>query len=297
MNEKTLVIMAAGLGRRYGGLKQIAPLGPNGEILMDYALYDAALAGFTRAVFIAAPDMAGDFLARFAHAPSARGFELDVAVQRMDDLPAGLKVPEGRTRPWGTGHAAWAARGRVHTPFGLIGADDFFGRETLAVLSRALDAVTPENLAMVGFALGNTLSPEGRVSRGVCAVRDGLLTSVTERTDVFRTEHGVVYARGDAFYPLPEDAIVSMNVWGIHPAVFEYMTADFAAFLAGMPEPLTWEYYLPAAIDRYIAQGRGQVAVYDTPARWHGVTYAADRLSMAAALADLHAAGVYPPLG
>ena len=292
----TLVILAAGLGSRYGGLKQIDALGPHGESIIDYSIHDAHAAGFGRIIFVIKAEHETQFRQRFDHLAET-GLEIAYAHQRMDDLPVGHACPVGRVKPWGTGHAIYSARKLLDGPFGVITADDFYGRDTFVQLHRFL---TTESAAgkwgMVVHRLVNTLPPEGRVSRGVCQVENGMLASITERTDVRRTDNGIVHTEAGVDHPLADDALVSLVVWGMHPSCFAAMEADLTAFLDS-PEgdPLKREYYMPAFVDRQVAGGVSMRAL-ETTANWYGVTYQEDRPAVVTALADMHAAGLYPAL-
>jgi len=297
MISPTLVILAAGLGSRYGGLKQIAPLGPHGESIIDYSIFDAQAAGFGRIVFVIKAEHEAQFRERFDYL-TARGLEITYAHQRMDDLPGGHICPEGRVKPWGTGHAIYSARNLLDGPFGVITADDFYGRDTFVQLHRFLVRESAAGKwGMVVHRLINTLPPAGRVSRGVCRVEDGMLVSITERTDVRRTGDGIVYTEHGIDHPLPNDTLVSLVVWGMHPSCFAAMEADMAAFLAAPgDEPLKREYYMPAFVDRQVAGGKAIMRALETSGSWYGVTYQEDRPAVAEALARMHTAGLYPAL-
>ena len=295
MNGPTLVVLAAGMGSRFGGCKQIAPLGPNGEILLDYSVYDAVQAGFSRVVFVIKREMEDTFRALVA-GMRTQPAQVSYAFQELSDLPGSFPVPEGRVKPWGTGHAVWAARSQVHGPFGVVGSDDFFGRDTFVKLEGFTSKIADDGLCMVGFRLSNTLTAHGSVSRGVCDVRDGLLAGVTERERIYRAPGGqIVYEQDGTLTPLGERTPVSMNVWGFPADAFGRMESDLAAWLAQPGDPLKREYYLPAFVDR-LAQNGAKVTALETAAQWHGVTYQADADGVRAALRALHDAGEYPRL-
>ena len=298
MEKPTLLIMAAGMGSRYGGLKQIDPLGPHGEIIIDYSVYDAILAGFGKVVFVIKRELLDTFKEVIGDRITEK-IPVAYAFQELTDLPGGFSVPEGRERPWGTGHAIYAAREHIHGAFGIIGADDFFGRDTFMQLGAfCAGHCSADKLAMVGFRLQNTLTENGTVSRGVCQVENGFMTSVTERTKIFRAADGnTYYAEADGDHPVEENAPVSMNVWAFHSDLFPLMEQDLCAFLQeNTGDPLRREYFLPAFVDRLVQQGKATVQVLDTASRWYGVTHRADREKMAEYLSALHQEGVYPPL-
>ena len=298
MNKPTLLVLAAGMGSRYGGLKQIDPLGPNGEIIIDYSVHDAILAGFGKVVFVIKKELEETFREVIGSRFEGK-IEVAYAYQQMDDLPGGFAAPEGRVKPWGTGHAVYAARNHIKGAFGIIGSDDFFGRDTLMQLGKfCAEGCDSTHLAMVGFRLANTLSESGSVSRGVCETENGFLTSVTERLDIRRDCSGVISCLGgDRRLVLKDKNPVSMNVWAIHSDVFPIMEADFAAWLKeGSGDPLKREYYLPAFMDGLVKQGRASVAMLDTTSKWFGVTHKADKEQVQAALNKLHEDGTYPAL-
>lgn len=298
MDKPTLLVMAAGMGSRYGGLKQIDPLGPQGEIIMDYSVYDAMLAGFGKVVFVIKRDLLDTFREVIGDRISQK-IPVEYAFQELQDLPAGFSVPTGREKPWGTGHAVYAARSHIHGAFGIIGSDDFFGRDTLMQLGAFCGAhCDRSHLAMVGFRLQNTLTENGTVSRGVCEVQEGFMQSVTERTKLFRGADGRTYYTDEGGdHPVDQNAPVSMNVWAFHSDLFPLMEQDFSDFLAeSHPDPLKCEYFLPAFVDRLVQRGQASVQVLDTASRWFGVTHRADKAAMMAYLAELHQEGLYPPL-
>ena len=298
MNKPTLLVLAAGMGSRYGGLKQIDPLGPNGEIIIDYSVHDAILAGFGKVVFVIKKELEETFREVIGSHFEGK-IDVEYAYQQMDDLPGGFTAPEGRTKPWGTGHAVYAARNHITGPFGIIGSDDFFGRDTLMQLGKfCAESCDSTHLGMVGFRLANTLSESGSVSRGVCEGEKGFLTSVTERLDIRRDISGVISCvGGDRRLVLKDNAPVSLNVWALHSDVFSIMEEDFAAWLKeSSGDPLKREYYLPAFVDMLVKTGKASVAMRDTTSKWFGVTHQADKPQMQAALQKLHEDGTYPNL-
>ncbi len=298
MEKPALVIMAAGMGSRYGGLKQIDPLGPNGEMILDYSIHDALLAGFGKVVFVIKREMEELFHQKIGSRFSER-LEVAYAFQEMEDLPGGFLPPEGRQRPWGTGHAVYAARKAVSGPFSVINADDFLGRDSFLQLGDFFrKGCTGEALAMVGFPLCHTLSGSGGVSRGVCQAEKGFLRAIVERGDIRRDCSGVIsWAGPENRLPLPDKTPVSMNVWALHSDLFSWMEADLAQWLEeGAGDPMKREYFLPAFIDRMISAGKVSVALLETRSKWYGVTYQADREQMAQTLAAFYQEGRYPAL-
>ncbi len=291
--QPTLLVLAAGMGSRYGGLKQIDPVGPSGETVLDYAVFDALRAGFGRVVFVIRRDFEEIFRAQIG-AKYAGRVAVDYVFQSLDALPAGRTPPAGREKPWGTGHAVWCAREAVREPFAVINADDFYGVDSFAQLARFLtsDAAASRTgavqFAMVGFRLANTLSEHGAVARGICtAGAGGRLESLTERTGILAVDVGL----GRAF---SGDEIASMNCWGFTPALFAGLDRQFGAFLAERGGELKAEFYLPAAVSTMIAQGEATVRVLPTESAWFGVTYREDKPRVVAAIAELVRAGKYP---
>ena len=285
----TLLVLAAGLGSRYGGLKQIDPVGPNGETVLDYAVFDAVQCGFDRVVFVIREEFAAVFREKIGSKYSGR-VAVDYVFQALDALPAGFAAPSGRTKPWGTGHAVWCARAAIRENFAVINADDFYGRDSLQRLAAFLGAARNTRYAMVGFELAKTLSEHGAVSRGLCTVGpDGHLRQVVKQTGILHHEVGPQRKFAD-------DAIVSMNCWGFTPALFPALETQLRSFLAVVAaDPATpREFYLPAAVSTLIEQGRASVQVLPTNSTWFGITFREDRPRVQAALAALVAAGKYP---
>lgn len=287
-----LVVLAAGMGSRYGGLKQIDPVGPAGETVLDYAVFDARRAGFTRVVFV----IRRDFEALFREKVGARYaglIEVDYVFQSLDALPPGRTTPAGREKPWGTGHAVWCAREAIRENFAVINADDFYGRDSFAQLAaflRAPDArATPRpQFALVGFQLANTLSEHGAVSRGICASdAAGRLRSIVEQTNIVSAEVG-------AGRTYTGNEIVSMNCWGFTPALFPLLDAQWRTFLEARGDDPKAEFYLPAAVSTMIARGEADVRVLATDSAWFGVTYREDKPRVERAIADLVRSGAYP---
>ena len=297
----TLVILAAGMGSRYGGLKQLDPMTDGGSFIIDFSVYDAIRAGFDRVVFIIKEENLELFRETIGNR-IAKKIKVEYAFQKIDDLPSGFSVPDGRIKPWGTGHAVYCVRDIVKDNFAVINADDFYGHDTFLQLAKHLSAVNPEETpahhCMVGFRLGNTLTENGTVSRGHCRVSaDGMLEGVVERTKIKKTDTGAAYLADDGttWIDLSADSIVSMNCWGFTPAIFARLESGLSAFLANLDEnPQKAEYYLPAAVDEQRKDGVCDVKVYPTQSRWYGVTYAEDKASVKASIAEMIANGEYP---
>jgi hypothetical protein len=289
---KTLVVLAAGIGSRYGGLKQMDPVGPGGEFILDYSVYDALSAGFGRVVFVVRGDILEPFRAAIG-SRLARHVPVACACQELEDLPAGFAVPPGRTKPWGTGQAVLAAAAHVDGPFAAINADDFYGRPAYVALSRFLDdtADDPAAWAMVGFVLRNTLSEHGSVARGICrADADGWLQRIDETVGI-ETRDGAIREPGG---PLSGDEVVSMNFWGFKPGVFAELRRRFEQFLALRGNDPRAEFYLPMAVQDMVAAGTARVRVLRTDSTWIGVTNRADRDGVVQAIGRLVRNGEYP---
>lgn len=296
----TLVVLAAGIGSRYGGLKQMDPMGPAGEVILDYSVFDALRAGFRKVVFVIRRDIEEDFRRILGKRFEGRA-EVRYAFQGLDSLPAGYPVPEGRTKPWGTGHAALCAASEVDGPFAVINADDFYGAESFRVLGGFLSSppsrsVGRDSYAMVGFRLDRTLSEHGTVSRGVCSTdADGTLLSIEELTAIERTESGIRNRNADGtFRALNGSDFVSMNYWGFTPSAFGQMERLFNAFLAVNGKELKKEFYLPTAVGDLIRDGSAHVKVLPTSASWIGVTHREDKPIVVEAIRSLVKSGAYP---
>jgi UTP-glucose-1-phosphate uridylyltransferase len=287
--QPALLVLAAGLGSRYGGLKQIDSVGPSGETILDYSVFDALRAGFGRVVFVIRQDFEALFREKIGVKYAGR-LAVDYVFQSLDALPPGFAVPAGREKPWGTGHAAWCARDTLREPFAVINADDFYGADSLQQLARFLAKTKGSSAAMVGFQLANTLSENGAVSRGVCDVAsDGSLRGVTEQTGILASEVG-------AGRKLAGATIVSMNCWGFTPEIFPRLDERFSVFLANAlkENPAKAEFYLPGAVSELIARGEVGVRVLPTASSWFGVTYREDKPRVVEALAGLVRSGDYP---
>jgi hypothetical protein len=294
--KPTLLILAAGMGSRYGGLKQIDPMGPSGETILDYSVFDAVRGGFGRAVFVIRPDFEQDFRARVMSRFAAR-IDVDCVFQTLDMLPDGFALPEGRTKPWGTTHAILCARSAVTAPFAVINADDFYGRDSFAALGRRLAELPVDSAAycMVGFTLKNTLSEHGTVARGVCRTDDrGFLADIRELTQVRRTADGAEDNGPGGPTRLTGDEPVSMNMWGFTPHIFLQLDDCFHGFLARHGSEQKSECYIPTSVGELVTSGRATCEVLRTTSHWFGATYSADKAIVQASLAALVQAGEYP---
>jgi len=294
--KPTLAVMAAGIGSRYGGLKQIEPVGPSGEIVIDYSIYDAIRAGFGRVVFIIRRDIEAAFRA-ISDAHFAGRIACDYVFQELDRLPPGFAAPPGRVKPWGTGHALLMCREAVREPFAAINADDFYGRRSFAALAEYLRGVRPDSTdyALVGFTLRNTLSEHGSVARGVCAADErGRLTSIVERLKIEKAGDGARYEENGEWRPLTGDEPVSMNMWAFTPRLFESLEAGFRRFLPGALAQPKAEFLIPTHVGGEVAAGRATVRVLETPEQWLGVTYPEDKPAVAAGIRERIARGEYP---
>lgn len=295
--KPTLLVLAAGMGSRYGGLKQLDPLGPNGETIMDYSIFDAIRSGFGKVVFVIRKDFEQDFRDRIlskyeGHIP------VEVVFQSIDKLPEGYRCPDERVKPWGPAHAILMAKDVINEPFAVINADDFYGRNSYEVLAREL--MRPRDrkgdYAMVGFRVGNTMTENGSVSRGVCENRDGLLASVVERKSIaYGPDHEIQFTdengRTQTLDPLTP---VSMNMWGFTPDYFEFADREFRRFLDRSLTVPKSEQVIPDVADALIKSGEATIKVLDTDSRWFGVTYAEDRPGVVEKFAALHTTGEYP---
>lgn len=296
MNEPTLVVMAAGMGSRFGGLKQIMPVDDQGHPILDFSLYDAKRAGFERVVFITKRAIYEEFRAAVGRRMEQR-FQVDYVFQEPEILPSGYQVPAGRVKPWGTGHAVACCRGVVDGPFAVVNADDFYGAGAFRMIYDFLAGPHPASAhAMVGYRLRNTLTEHGAVARGICTVEHGLLTGVTERVRIEQRGNAAAYIEEGVEHPLSGDETVSMNFWGFSPDMLEELWERFPAFLDRRlsTDPLDCEYYLPAVANAVLQEGRGSVQVLHCGERWHGVTYRADLDTVRDAVRTLKAQGVYP---
>lgn len=296
MNKPTLVIMAAGMGSRFGGCKQITPVDSDGHLIIDYSIFDAVRAGFGSVVCVIKPEMEADFRAAIGDRISRR-VDLKYAYQTLDRLPAGYSIPEGRTKPWGTAHAVLCAKELVPGAFAAINADDFYGSGAFLEAANFLSSPHAENEhAMVAYRVENTLTENGSVSRGVCAVDNGLLTGIVERTQIVPCEGGAKFIEGESETFLPAGTPVSMNMWAFSHSMLDEMQARFPKWLDEnlAKNPMKCEYFLPLIPNLLIQEGKGKVHVRNTDERWYGVTYHADLEKVQAAIEAMRASGKYP---
>lgn len=300
MKEPILVVMAAGMGSRYGGLKQMDPVGSNGELIIDFSLYDAWKAGFQKVIFVIKREMENEFRAMIE--PKA-GKKMDVAFafQELTDVPDGFVIPDERVKPWGTGHAVLAARKETDAPFAVINADDFYGAQAFQSMYDFLKKAQDDEkyrYCMVGYLVENTLTENGHVARGICqADAQGLLQDIVERTKIQRNNGVIQYTENDKdWVDIPEGTLVSMNLWGFTPCMMEELAERFPSFLelSLKENPLKGEYFLPFVVDELIEEGKATVTVLKSTDKWQGVTYKEDKQSVVAALQLLKDQGVYP---
>ena len=301
MSDPVLVIMAAGMGSRYGGLKQIDPVGVCGEKIIDFSLFDARRAGFRKALFIIKEELLPDFQ-EAVFQKASRYMEIQWVFQKLTDVPEGATVPEGRVKPWGTGHAALtAARVLGDAPYAVINADDFYGREAFEkiynFLKNARDGAKLD-FAMVGYYLRNTVTENGYVSRGVCQIENGLLQSITERTHIEKRDQGIAFTEdnGATWTPLAQDAVVSMNLWGFTPGFTAALEKDFLRFFQeDVPKnPEKAEFFLPFVVNDLLARNKAQVTVLSSADKWYGVTYKEDKETVMEAICAMTERGEYP---
>ncbi len=295
--KPTLFILAAGMGSRYGGLKQLDGLGPNGETIMDYSVYDAVRAGFGKVVFVIRESFEEDF--RNIVLKKYEGIiPTEVVFQDIADIPEGFTVNPERSKPWGTNHAVLMGKGVINEPFAVINADDFYGKESFEVMAEFLCGVVGKKnqYSMLGYHVGNTLSDSGTVARGVCEVdAEGNLTNVVERTSIIRKDGKIVFTDEDGKdVELKENTPVSMNFWGFTPEYFYYSEAEFKNFLKEHGNELKSEFFIPLVVNNLMVSGQASCKVLDTTSSWFGVTYADDRPSVVAKIQKLIDAGVYP---
>lgn len=295
-HEPTLVIMAAGMGSRFGGLKQMEPVDKEGHSIIDFSMYDARRAGFRDLVFIIKREHDALFRERIGNRME-RFFNVEYVYQELTDIPAGCTVPDGRVKPWGTGQAIACCRNVLHGPFAVINSDDFYGRTAFSEIYEFLRTNDDEHCyAMVGYRVRNTVTEFGSVARGVCEVQNGMLMGITERTKIYqRGDHAAYTEDGEHFVDLPGDTIVSMNIWGFtQPTVSEFWTRLGAFFEKEVPlDPLKREFYLPSVVNQQLEEGTARVRVLPCEEVWYGVTYREDLASVKEAICALKAAGVY----
>lgn len=301
MEKPVLVVMAAGMGSRYGGMKQIDPVGPSGQVIIDYSLYDARRAGFETVIFVIKHEIEDAFKAAIGDRVS-KVMKVEYAFQQLEELPAGFAVPEGRAKPWGTCHAVLAAKHLIHGPFAVINADDYYGPEAFQVIYNYLSTHQDGEVydyCMVSYLLKNTVSENGSVARGVCEANpDGTLAAVTERTCIETYPGGIHFTEngGDTWQDLAPDTPVSMNLWGFGQSFLEEAEARFAGWLSeNLPKnPLKCEYFLPLVVSELLAEGKATVKLLHSTDKWYGVTYREDKPVVVNALAQKTADGLYP---
>jgi len=293
--KPTLLVLAAGMGSRYGGIKQMDSFGPNGETIIDYSIYDAIRAGFVKVVFIIRESFAEDFKNLFE--PKLKGkIQTEYVMQEMDSYTEGFQVPEERAKPWGTAHAVLCAKEVIHEPFAVINADDFYGRDAFDKAVKFLNEdVSEKEYCIIGYELAKTISENGTVSRGVCEVDyEGNLLNIVERTKIFPEEGKIYYIENSLKVPLPPDTVVSMNFWGFDPNVFDFIQKQFIKFLQDNSKNPKAEFFIPIIGDAFIHEGKGKIKVIPTSAQWFGVTYKEDAPTVKEDLHQLIAEGVYP---
>lgn len=301
MNRPVLVIMAAGMGSRYGGLKQIDPVDENGHIIMDFSIYDAKRAGFEKVIFIIKKENEDSFRETVGNRVS-RYMEVVYAYQEIEDIPAGYEVPEGRVKPWGTAHAVYSCKDLIDGPFAVINADDYYGREAFELIYDYLSTHQDDDkyrYTMVGYQLGNTVTDNGHVSRGICDMNEkGELRSIHERTRIEKQGGGIAYTEddGQTWVQVPADTIVSMNMWGFSKSILGEIEDGFKTFLdEGLKSnPMKCEYYLPSVVSSLLESDRATAAVLKSADKWYGVTYKEDKPVVVAAIQRMKEEGLYP---
>lgn len=296
--ELTLVIMAAGMGSRYGGLKQLDSFGPSGEIIIDYSIYDAKRAGINKVVFIIKKENLELFKEKVGDKIS-KHMKVEYAFQELHMLPEGYSIPEGRVKPWGTSHALLCAKDNIDTPFIVINADDYYGRETFEVMTSALKGLDQNSLKLqallAGFSLDQTVSENGTVSRGICKVENKLVTEIEERKQIGVFEDGIKYTLdGETWIKLPNNSVSSMNCFGLTPAFLDVLEKEFPKFLDENMSDLKAEYLLPVSIGEQIKNKNMDLKVIDTPSKWFGVTYPEDKIEVVEKINQMVEEGIYP---
>lgn len=293
--KPTLLILAAGMGSRYGGNKQMDAFGPNGETIIDYSIYDAIRSGFGKVVFIIRESFAEEFKNQFESKLKGK-IQTEYVMQEMDSYIENFEFPEERKKPWGTAHAVLCAKDVIHEPFAVINADDYYGRDGFEKAVKFLnEEVSAKKYCVIGYQLSKTISENGSVSRGVCEVDfEGNLTGINERKKVFPENGKIFYTESAINVPMPADTPVSMNFWGFYPNVFDYIQKLFIKFLRENANNLKAEFFIPTIVDAYITEGKGKVKVIPTSAQWFGVTYKEDAANVKESIQALIEAGVYP---
>lgn len=291
------MVLAAGMGSRFGSLKQLDGMGPSGETIIDYSVYDAVRAGFNKVVFVIRKDFEDEFKEKVSNKYKSI-VQVEHVYQDLNDIPEGFTKNPERSKPWGTGHAVWVAKDVINEPYAVINADDFYGQnsfEMMAEYLKSLDASDISKQCMIGYQIKNTLSDNGSVSRGVCEVNEASdLDGITERTEIYRSEGGIVYKDNDVEHALHEDTIVSMNMFGFTPATFEYYEKDFKTFLEGHSQTLKGEFYMPIVVNNLIKNNLATLKVLPTTSQWFGVTYKEDKPVVVQKIQELVNQGIYP---
>ncbi|MEO9070518.1 MAG: sugar phosphate nucleotidyltransferase [Ginsengibacter sp.] len=293
--KPTLLILAAGMGSRYGGIKQMDSFGPNGETIMDYSIYDAIKSGFGKIVFIIRESFAEDFKKLFESKLKGK-IATEYVMQEMNSFIENFEIPEDRTKPWGTAHAVLCAKNVIHEPFAVINADDFYGRDAFEKAVKFLNGeVSPKNYCIIGYLLSKTVSENGSVSRGVCEVDfEGNLIGIHERTKIFPENGKIFYVESALKVPLPPETPVSMNFWGFDSNVFDYIQKLFIKFLQENADNPKAEFFIPIIGDSFIHEGKGKIKVIPTPDQWFGVTYQEDAQGVKESISELVSKGEYP---
>lgn len=290
----TLVIMAAGMGSRYGGLKQMDPVGPNGETLLEYSIHDAIQAGFGKVIFVIRTDFETEFKKQIGSRFEEK-ITVQYAFQTLENLPAGFSIPEGRTKPWGTGQAILSCKDLINEPFAVQNADDFYGAEAYQTIAKAFAQMSDGDSCMVGYLIRNTLSPHGSVSRGICKTTGGFLSSIAEHTQIETNDAGTIqYLEEGRSFDMTGDEICSMNFWGFTPTFFQTLEELFIAFLKMQGHELKSEWFIPSIIDEMINTNQTRVKVLSSDSKWFGVTFPEDRPTVVANLKAMHDNGCYP---
>lgn len=302
MEKPVLVIMAAGMGSRYGGLKQIDPVDGQGHLIIDFSIYDAVMAGFEKVVFIIKKNMEKEFKQKIGDRIT-RYVKTDYAYQELESLPKGFSVPEGREKPWGTAHAVYCSRERVNGPFAVINADDFYGRKAFRLLYQFLVSHSDDDkyhYAMVGYRLDKTLTDHGHIARGICTVdENGYLADIHERTHIEKRINGIAYTEdGETWVPLSPDTTVSMNLWGFTNGIFTEIESRLAGVLKCMEKenPLKGEYFLPTVVGELLKEGKADIQVLRSADKWYGMTYHEDKETVMKAIEGMRQDGAYPKL-
>ncbi len=301
MVEPALVIMAAGMGSRYGGLKQIDPVDEQGNLIIDFSIYDAVKAGFKKIIFIIKHENEADFKEKIGNR-IANYVDVEYIFQELDQLPKGYQIPQDRVKPWGTGHAILSCINKLHGPFAVINADDYYGKQAFQMIYDSLISTTDNDkyrYTMIGYIIGNTLTENGHVARGVCTVtKDGRLAGIKERTRIEKRGENAAFTEdnGLTWVPIPKESTVSMNMWGFTNSILEELNARFTKFLdANIPtNPLKAEYFLPSVVGELLVENKATVKVLQSKDKWYGVTYKEDKAVVVKAIKELKANGIYP---